>query len=71
MSLRAFVKPKKALVINTGPRPLISMGQIVDVDASDVDEGETLVYDATTNKYVVKKVTVDSNNIINVSGGQF
>jgi hypothetical protein len=71
MSLRAFVKPKKSLVINTGPRPLISLGQIIDVDASDVDNGETLVYDAASNKYVVKEITVTSNNIINVSGGQF
>jgi hypothetical protein len=71
MSLRAFVKPKKSLVINTGPRPLISLGQIVDIDASDADDGETLVYEAATNKYVVKEVTVTSNNIINVSGGTF
>jgi hypothetical protein len=67
MSLRAFVKPKKSLVINTGPRPLISLGQITDIDASDAQDGEALVYEELTNKYVVKPILIDSNNVINIS----
>jgi hypothetical protein len=71
MSLRAFVKPKKSLVINSGPRPLVSVGQIVDVEVRSPEDGNSLVYESITNKYVVKEITVTSNNIINVSGGQF
>jgi hypothetical protein len=30
------------------------IGDLVDVDVSDADNNETLVYDSTINKYVVK-----------------
>ena len=57
--------------VNIGPKPNVTLGQILNVDASNPDNGETLVYDAQQNKYVVKEITVTSNNIINVSGGTF
>jgi len=37
---------------------------LTDVDASDPDNNETLVYDATSGKYVVKELPV-------VNGGTF
>lgn len=51
--------------------PSLTLGQIVNVDATDPDEGETLVYDATINKYIVKKIQLTSNDIINIAGGTF
>jgi hypothetical protein len=73
MSIKVTVKPKKTVVssVNIGPKPTINLGQILNVDATNPDNGETLVYDAESNKYVVKPVTVTSNNIINVAGGTF
>ena len=73
MSSKVTVKPKKTVVssVNIGPKPSISLGQILNVEATDPDNGETLVYDATSNKYVVKPVIITSNNIINVAGGTF
>jgi hypothetical protein len=73
MSIKVTVKPKKAVVssVNIGPKPNLTLGQILNVDATDPDNGEVLVYDDVLKKYVVKEITVTSNNIINVSGGQF
>jgi len=73
MSIKVTVKPKKTVVssVNIGPKPSLNLGQILNVEATDPDNGETLVYDAAVNKYVVKPVTITSNNIINVAGGTF
>jgi hypothetical protein len=73
MSIKVSVKPKKAVVssVNIGPKPNLTLGQLLNVDATDPDNNEVLVYDETLNKYIVKQVTVTSNNIVNVFGGTF
>lgn len=73
MSIKVSIKPKKAVVssVNIGPKPNLNLGQLLNVDASDPDDGEVLVYDGATNKYIVKSVVVDTNNITNISGGLF
>lgn len=40
------------------------LGQLTDVDDSDADTGEVLVYDAANNNYVVQTIP-------NVNGGDF
>lgn len=67
------VKQQKTVVssVNVGTKPKLSLGELINVDASDPDNGEALVYDAATNKYVVKEITVDANNITNIAGGIF
>jgi hypothetical protein len=72
-SLKVYIKPQRSVVssVSVGGRPQVTLGQILNVDASDPDNGETLVYDAEQNKYVIKEITVTSNNIINVTGGTF
>lgn len=73
MSIKVSIKPKKAVVssVNIGPKPNLNLGQLLNVDASDPDDGEVLVYDGATNKYIVKSVVVDTNNITNITGGLF
>jgi hypothetical protein len=73
MTIRVSIKPKKTSVssVNIGPRPSLNLGQILNVDASDPDDNEALIYDAASNKYIIKPIVVDSNNIINVAGGTF
>lgn len=73
MSIKVSIKPKKAVVssVNIGPKPTLNLGQLQNVDATDPDDGETLVYDASINKYVVKPIVVDANNITNIAGGFF
>lgn len=46
------------------PSNLNTLAQLSDVDATDPDNNETLVYDATTQKYVIKTLPV-------VDGGSY
>ena len=52
----------KKLIVNTGaagPASATNIDNLVelaDVDASDVDNNETLVYDDTSGKFVVKEL---------------
>ena len=83
MAIKVTVQPRTNLVtsvkqsktavtsINFGPKPNLSLGQLTNVDASDPDSGEVLVYDATTGKYVVKELTITANNLPNIAGGTF
>lgn len=57
--------------INIGPNLSLTLGQITNVDASDPDDGEALIFDAALNEYVVKPITINSNNITNIAGGTF
>jgi hypothetical protein len=72
-ALQVTVKPTKTIVssVTIAPQTTVSLGNLTNVDASDPDEGETLVYDASQAKYVVKAITVDSNNITSINGGTF
>lgn len=73
-SVVSVVKPTKTIVSSVStiaPQASISLGGLTNVDASDPDDGETLVYDATQSIYVVKEIQVNSNNITNINGGTF
>jgi len=67
------LKPRKTAVssVQIGPRTQLHLSDLLDVDASDPDNGETLVYDETTHEYIVKPIIVDSNNITSIQGGVF
>lgn len=72
-ALVVTVKPTKTVVssVTIAPQTSVSLGSLTNVDATSPDDGETLVYDATQAKYVVKQITVNSNNITNINGGTF
>jgi hypothetical protein len=57
--------------VTIAPQTTISLGNLTNVDASNPDDGETLVFDAATNTFIVKELIVDSNNITNINGGTF
>jgi hypothetical protein len=67
------VKSERTVVssVTIAPQTTISLGNLTNVDASDPDDGETLVFDAATNTFIVKELVVDSNNITNINGGTF
>ena len=67
------IRPNKTVVssVTIAPQTSVSLGNLTNVDASDPDDGETLVYDESLGKYVVKAITVDSNNITSINGGTF
>ena len=72
-ALVVTVKPTKTVVssVTIAPTTTVSLGNLTNVDASDPNDGETLVYDATTSKYVVKAISLNSNNITSLQGGGF
>jgi len=72
-ALVVTVKPTKTVVssVTIAPTTSVSLGNLTNVDASDPNDGETLVYDATTSKYVVKPIAITSNNITSIQGGGF
>jgi hypothetical protein len=67
------VKPaaKYTATVSTLPSSNISLGSLTNVDVTDPDDGEALIYDAANNKYIIKEIIVNSNNITNVNGGSF
>jgi hypothetical protein len=66
------VKPTKTVAsVSVVPTANITLGSLTNVDASDPDDGEALVYDGANNVFVVKQVEFDSNNITNINGGTF
>ena len=76
MAIKVLVNsaPKNRISINNQTRSTVrtigvgasasSLANLADVDASDPDTNETLVYDASVGKYVVKTLPV-------VNGGSF
>jgi hypothetical protein len=83
MSINVTINPKTNIVskitqkkttissVNIGPKTNVSLGEITNVDATNPDDGEALIYDASQNKFVVKPITIDANNITNITGGTF
>jgi hypothetical protein len=72
-ALQVTIKPTKTIVssVTIAPQTTVSLGNLTNVDATDPDDGETLVYDGASGLYVVKAITVDSNNITSINGGSF
>lgn len=66
------VKPTKTVAsVAFVPSSNITLGSLTNVDASDPDDGEALVFDAATQTFIVKEISIDSNNITNINGGAF
>jgi hypothetical protein len=46
------------------------LSELIDVDATSEDDGDSIVYDADTDKYIVEKI--NSNNVVgDYDGGEF
>ena len=66
------VKPTKTVAsVSVIPTANITLGSLTNVNVSDPDDGEALVYDAANNVFVVREIEFDSNNITNINGGTF
>ena len=57
---------QREMIRTVGVTPTVSdrLSGLIDVDANDADNNETLVYDASTGKYVVKEIPI-------INGGDF
>jgi hypothetical protein len=60
--------PKNRILINTyngtGAGGVETLVQLKDVDASDIDDNETIVYDAASGKFKVEELPL-------INGGEF
>ena len=68
---RATIKssPKTTIAADTfAPKPNVSLSEIKDVDTTGVQNGDALVFNATTNKFETKTVTASVTEVI---GGTF
>ena len=66
-SNRVSINNQQREIIRTvGVTPTVfdRLSGLIDVDVSDADNNETLVYDASTGKYVVKEIPI-------INGGDF
>jgi hypothetical protein len=63
-------QPKNRILINNqtgatgGPGTIDTIVELKDVDATDIDSNETLVYDGESGKFVVKELPI-------INGGTF
>jgi hypothetical protein len=64
-------QPRQTSVVAPGfdPDLQIYMGDILDVDDSTLQNGFTLIYNATTNKYETK--AIEDLAVANIFGGTF
>ncbi len=53
---------------NFAPKPNVSLSEITDVDTTNVQDGDALVYDSATGQYVTKTVQAF---VTEISGGRF
>lgn len=65
-NISVTIKPNKTTVssVTIGPQANVSLSQLNNVDASDPDNNETLVYDSGVGKFVVKTLPI-------IQGGTF
>jgi signal recognition particle GTPase len=62
---RVSIDTQKRVEVKTALVPAVNkLTQLIDVDASDSDNNETLVYDADSGKYVIKVLPI-------INGGTF
>lgn len=52
---------RSVAVSQSGSAPT-NLSQLQDVDATDADDGETLVYDSANSKFVVKTIDIDGGS---------
>jgi hypothetical protein len=70
MAIKVRTTPKNRISINSGSGSLSgtssvdTIRELRDVDASDLDNNETLVYDEGSGKFVVKEIPI-------INGGTF
>jgi len=63
---------KTFATVGLAPSSNISLGDLNNVNVAGAENNEVLVYDQTTNSFIVAPYTIDANtNIANIRGGEF
>ena len=56
---------------NFRPAPNIAMSDIADVQFTSKANGDILIYNASSEKFELNKITLDQFDIQNINGGRF
>lgn len=72
--------PDRRTAATTNTQPIVLKGQsrnitylqdLLDIEEASQANGATLVYDSTTDKYVVKQLTLGDLDVTSLDGGTF
>ena len=64
-------KNQASIVVKKNTGDAISLNSLKNVDTTDLQDGYTLVYDTTTNKWISQQVTVGLGDVGNIDGGTY
>ena len=56
---------------NFKPASNIAMSDITDVEITSKANGEILIYNASSEKFELNKITIDQFDLENINGGRF
>jgi hypothetical protein len=56
---------------NFKPTANIAMSDITDVQITSKSNGEILIYNASSEKFELNKITIDQFDLENINGGRF
>lgn len=68
---RLATAPTQPITLKASARTINTLKDITDVVEGSPQDGFTLVYNAATDKYEVKQLTVSDINITGLDGGTF
>ena len=69
---RISTTPTQPVTLKSQQKTISTINELTDVlEAGELETGQTLVYDATVDKYIVKKLTTADLDLTSLDGGTF
>jgi len=63
--------PAQPVTLKSQFKTISTLNELTDVVETAPESGQTLVYDATVDKYIVKKLTTADLDLTSLDGGTF
>lgn len=68
---RISTTPTQPVTLKSQQKTISTINELTDVVETAPESGQTLVYDATVDKYIVKKLTTADLDLTSLDGGTF
>jgi hypothetical protein len=68
---RISTTPTQPVTLKSQQKTISTINELTDVVETTPESGQTLVYDATIDKYIVKKLTTSDLDLTSLDGGTF
>lgn len=68
---RISTTPTQPVTLKSQIKTISTINELTDVVETAPETGQTLVYDATVDKYIVKKLTTADLDLTSLDGGTF